>query len=191
MSHLRGDLSRLDIVVALRRDTDGEVLVRELQRTRARVRHCWPIPERLPEEADVIFVDLAPEMVACVPWVPGEPKGALVVVSPHGMPPDLDLIRKSAADSILHRPVAAHAVAACLVQAVTMFNYCQRLRGRIEKLDETLRSFRSVERAKAIIMHRNQLDENAAYQFLRTRAMDRRMSINAVAAAIIDACEIL
>jgi AmiR/NasT family two-component response regulator len=190
-THLHADLSGLDIAVALRRDADGELLVRELQRTRARVRHCWPPPERLPEDADVIFMDLIPEMAARIPWIPGDANGALVVVAPHGMPPDLDLLKKSAADAILHRPIAAHAVAASLVQAVTMFSYCQRLRGRIEKLDETLRSFRSVERAKSIIMHRNQMDENAAYEFLRKRAMDRRTSINAVAAAIIDAHEIL
>lgn len=185
------DLARLDIVVALRRDADGEVLIRELQRTRARVRHCWPVPERLPEDTDVIFLELASETVARIPWVLGEPKAALVVVAPTAAPPDLGLLKRSAADAIMHRPIAVHAVAACLVQAVTTYAYCQRLRGRIEKLDDTLRSFRSVERAKAIIMRRNRIDESAAYQFLRRQAMDRRTSINAVAAAIIDAHEIL
>ncbi len=185
------DLSRLDIVVAVRRDADGETLMRELQRTRARVRHCWPVPDRLPEDTDAMFVELAPDTAARVPWVPGEPKAALVAVAPPAAPPDLEVLKRLAADGILHRPIGPHAVAACLVQALGTFGYCQRLRGRIAKLDETLRSFRSVERAKAIIMRRNRMHESEAYQFLRRQAMDRRTSISAVAAAIIDAHEIL
>jgi len=185
------DLSRLDIVVAVRRDGDGEIIVRELQRTRARVRHCWPLPDRLPDDADAILADLTPDLAQRIPWVPGEPRAALVVVPPLAAPPDLEALRRLAADGILHRPVAAHAVAATLVQALGTFGYGQRLRSRIEKLDDTLRAFRSVERAKAIVMHRNRLSENEAYQFLRRQAMDRRTSINAVAAAIIDAHGIL
>jgi two-component system, response regulator / RNA-binding antiterminator len=185
------DLGRLDIVVAVRRDGDGETLVRELQRTRARVRHCWPLPDRLPDDANAIFAELAPDLAQRVPWVPGEPTAALVIVPQHAAPADLEAIKRLAADGILHRPIAAHAVAATLVQALATFGYGQRLRSRIEKLDDTLRAFRSVERAKAIIMQRNRLSESDAYQFIRRQAMDRRTSINAVAAAIIDAHEIL
>jgi AmiR/NasT family two-component response regulator len=189
--HVRTDLGRLDIVVAVRRDGDGETVVRELQRTRACVRHCWPLPDRLPDDADAIFADLTPDLAQRIPWVPGEPKAALVVIPPLAAAPDLEAIRCLAADGILHRPIAAYAVAATLVQALGTFAYGQRLRSRIEKLDDTLRAFRSVERAKAIIMDRNRLNESEAYQFLRRQAMDRRTSINAVAAAIIDAHGIL
>jgi AmiR/NasT family two-component response regulator len=78
-----------------------------------------------------------------------------------------------------------------LVLARTRFSYEQRLRGRIDKLDETLRAIRSVERAKAILMSQQRIDEEAAYHFMRRQAMARRVSITAVAAAIVDAHEIL
>src|SRR5438105_2606748 len=93
------EIANLDIVVATRRDDSGEVLIRELQRTRGRVRHVWPIPEMLPEDADVIFCDLIPGLSARVPWLPGEPKAALVVIVPPAPPPDLDLLRNCAPEA--------------------------------------------------------------------------------------------
>lgn len=177
--------------MVLRRDQDSEFLVRELQRTRARVRHCWPVADRLPEDADVVFCELAQGLLERVPWIPGDPKAALVVVVPPASSPDLELLRKFAADAVLHQPITANAVPTSLVQALSTFTYGQRLRSRIAKLDDTLRAIRSVERAKAILMKRNEMHENDAYQFLRRQAMDRHVSISVVAAAIIDTHEIL
>ena len=54
-----------------------------------------------------------------------------------------------------------------------------------------LRSFRSVERAKNILMEKRNLDEEAAYHFMRRQAMSQRVSVGAVAAAIIDSRDII
>lgn len=183
--------TNLDIVVATQRDADGEVLIRELQRTRARVRHIWPVLEPLPEDSDIVFCDLAPGLPACVPWLPGDPKAALVVVVPPVASPDLDLLHKCAPDAVLHRPISASAVRTSLVLARTRFAYEQRLRWRISKLSETLQAFRSVERAKAILMNDRNMQEDEAYHFMRRQAMERRVSISTVAATIIDSHEIL
>jgi AmiR/NasT family two-component response regulator len=185
------ELVDLDIVVAARRDETTEPLIRALQRARARVRQLWPLPDILPSETDVIFCELAPGLPNRVPWIPGEPKAALVVMIPGAPPPDLELLRNCAPDAVIHRPYAADAVMTALVLARTRFTYEQRLRGRIDKLDETLRAIRSVERAKAILMSQQRIDEEAAYHFMRRQAMARRVSITAVAAAIVDAHEIL
>ncbi len=187
---MAGELARLDLVAAVPRDEDGEALLRELQRTRARVRHFWPLPDRLPEDTDVLFCGLERSLPARIPWVPGESTAALVVVMPQGMP-DLDLLKACAADAVLHRPFTTAAVQTALFQAHGNFTYGARLRGRIDKLDETLRGIRSVERAKAILMDRDKLREEEAYHFLRRQAMDRHVPISAIASAIIDAHELL
>lgn len=188
---LPDEISGLDIVVASRRDEECEFLVRELQRTRSRVRHIWPMPEQLPDEADVLFCDLVPGLPGRLPWVPGAPKLALTVIVPVAPPPDLDLLRNCSADAVLHRPYTTHAVLISLMQARTRFAYEQRLRWRVDKLDETLRAIRAVERAKAILVSTRNMREEEAYHFIRRQAMDRRLSISAVAAAIVDAHEIL
>ena len=85
---------------------------------------------------------------------------------------------------MLHRPFTTGTVLTSLAIARAQFLYEQRLRRRIDKLDETLRAFRSVERAKNILMEKRNLDEEEAYHFMRRQAMSHRISVGAVAAAI-------
>jgi AmiR/NasT family two-component response regulator len=188
---IQAEFANLEILVATQRDETGELLVRELQRARANVRHLWPLPDRLPEGADVIFVDLAPGLATRIPWVPGEAKAALVAIIPPFPPPDLDLLRKCAPDAVLHRPFTTHAVLTSLVLARSHFTYDRRLRGRVDKLDDTLRAIRSVERAKSILMAKENIGEDEAYHFMRRQAMSRRVSLSAVAAAIVDSQQLL
>jgi AmiR/NasT family two-component response regulator len=185
------EISSLEIVVAVPRDEEGDMLARELLRTRSGVRRLWPLPPRLPDGVDVMFCELTPELPQCLPWVPGQPLAALVVVTPAVQMPPLKLLRNCAPHAVLHRPFTTGTVLTSLAIARAQFLYEQRLRGRIDKLDETLRSFRSVERAKNILMEKRNLDEEAAYHFMRRQAMSQRVSVGAVAAAIIDSHDIL
>jgi len=192
MTRLPAEASGLDVVVATARDASGEALIRELQRTRARVRHFWPPPDPLPADTDALFCDLVPSLPARLPWLPGEPKAALVVLMPSAETAlDLDLLRKAAPEAVLHRPFTAPAILAALVLARSRFAYERRLRGRIERLDLTLRSMHSVERAKAILMGARKMQEEDAYRFIRSQAMERRVSVGAVATAIVDAHELI
>ena len=181
----------LDIVVATNRDEDGEFLIRNLQYTRSRVRHIWPIPSLLPEDTDVMFCDFIPGLPNRIPWVPGAAKGALVVIIPVTTPLDLELLMNCAADAVLHRPFTHGAIIASLLQGRTRFTYEERLRSRIDKLDDTLRAMRVVERAKAILIDTRKMQEAEAYHFIRKQAMDRRVPVSTVAASIIDSFELL
>jgi AmiR/NasT family two-component response regulator len=185
------EIMYLDVTVALCGDEGSSLLIRELQRTRGRVRQVWPVPERLPEDTDVIYCDLMPGLVDRLPWIPGAPKAALVVTIPVTSPPNLELLRNCSPDAVLHRPFATHAALTSLVLARTRFKYEQRLRGRVDALDENLRTIHSVERAKAILMAKESISEEEAYHFMRRQAMTRRVSIGAVATAIVDSHEVL
>ena len=186
-----GDISALDIIVAVPPDQHGDMLARELSRTRGSVRRIWPLPDRLPASAGVMFCELAPELPQCMPWVPGKPLAALVVVVNAIGAPQLKLLRDCAPLSASRRTVSGATVLTSLAVGRAQFLYEQRLRARIDKLDETLRSFRSVERAKGILMDKRRLDEEQAYHFIRRQAMSQRVSVAAVAAAIIDSNDIL
>jgi AmiR/NasT family two-component response regulator len=91
----------------------------------------------------------------------------------------------------LHRPFTAGAVLTSLAIARAQILHEHRLRARIDKLDETLRSFRSVERANNVLMEKRKLDDQEAYHFKRRRAMNPPISIGVVAAAVIDSHDIL
>jgi AmiR/NasT family two-component response regulator len=189
MSEPGTDYSGLDIVVATSRDENGEVLFRELQRTRARVRHVWPAPCRLPDDTDVIFCDATKNFTQAIPWLPGEPGAALVAIV--DATTDLDTIRTAAPDAVLHRPFTRQSVLMSLMLARAHFTYAGRLLQRIHKLDETSRMIRSVERAKTMLMATRKMREEEAYKFIRTQAMTRRISIGALATAIVDSGDLL
>lgn len=166
-------------------------VLRALQRTRSEVRLDWPPPPVLPTEGDAIFCRLEHELTRRIPWSPGEAPLALVVMLDPQTPVDLDALAVCAPDAVLPLPAAGRAVEAVLAVARARFLYERRLRQRIAKLDETLRATRSVERAKAILVAERGLTETEAYSFLRKRAMERRVSVGALASAIVDSHELV
>ena len=149
-------LAEFEIVVAVAPESGADQLVRDLQRARAKVRRLWPMPDKLPSDADVLVVEFSDRLTDRLPWTPGESRSAGVVAL-----------------------------------ARSQFDYTRRLRDRIERLDENLRTIRNVERAKAILISARGMNDEAAYKFLRSQAMDRRTTVNAIATAIIDSFELL
>jgi len=183
--------AEMNIAVIAERDDHGEALIRELQRQRAAVRHLWPLPGQLPLQYDAIFCTLSSDLPQRIPWVPGEPSSALILVDDGKEPLNLDLIHNCAGHGMLHYPATSRMIQSVLMLARESFQYERRLRGRIEKLDESLRTMRLVERAKTLLVKLKNISEEDAYGFLRKQAMEKRVTIGAVAATVIDSYELL
>lgn len=181
----------LDVAVLTAPDEAGEEIVRELQRTRARVRQIWPVPELVPTTCDLIFCDLLDDLPRRLPWLPGEPDAALILIVDSQKPLDLDLLHNCAPHAVVYRPATASAVLSSLLVGRSHFLYERRLLARVAKLDDNLRAMRSVERAKSILMRSRELSEEEAYHYLRSQAMERRVTIGALANAIVDSQDLL
>ena len=167
------------------------MLLRELQQFRMRVRQVWPMPESVPADADVVYCEYMPDLARRLPWVPGDARSALVVILPATEAIQTEALCHATPNAILPRPFTTNAVLSSLVLARSQFGYERRLRSKIEKLDDNLRSIGTVERAKTILMAARHMPEAEAYGFIRRQAKDRRVSASAVAAAIVDAFELL
>ena len=191
----RGDsnleFAKLNICAILEPDVEGDALIRALQRTHARVSHLWPAPATYPIEFDVVVTELFEDLAVRLPWSPGEFPLALCVVVREQGKLDTGALRDSTPHSTISLPLRRNDVEAALTIGLAQFHYERRLRARIDKLDDYIRAIRSVERAKAVIMTRKQIDENEAYHYLRRQAMARRISIGELALAIIDTEELL
>jgi len=185
------ELADLSAVVVAPVDDQTSLLLRELQRFRMRVRQVWPMPESVPGDADVVYCEYCGDLARRLPWIPGDARSALVVIVPQAEPIQAEALSHATPNAVLSRPFTSNAVLSSLVLARSQFGYEKRLRSKIEKLDENLRSMRTVERAKAILMATRQMPETEAYSFIRRQAMDRRVSASAVAAAIVDSFELL
>ena len=185
------ELVDLAVFVVAPPDDQRTFLVRELQRLHTRVSQTWPIPESIPDDADVVYCEYAPDLARRLPWIPGDARSALVVILPNSEPIQADALANATPDAVLSRPLSSNAIISSLILARSQFRYEQRLRRKIERLDENLRSMRTVERAKAILMTTRQMPEDEAYGFIRRQAMDRRVPASTVAAAIVDSFELL
>jgi AmiR/NasT family two-component response regulator len=185
------ELADLAVVIVAADDEQTAFLIREMQRLRIRARAVWPMPESLPADADIIFCEYTPDLARRLPWIPGDARAALVVILPLNDPINADALANATPDAVLSRPFSFNAILSSLIVARSQFRYEQRLRAKIERLDENLRAMRTVERAKAILMETRHMPENEAYSFIRRQAMDRRVSASAVAAAIVDSFELL
>lgn len=75
--------------------------------------------------------------------------------------------------------------------AITRYRAFARLRTELDETRTALADRRDVERAKALLIERRGLDEDAAYRVLRDRAMKERRRIGDLARALIEADRML
>jgi AmiR/NasT family two-component response regulator len=69
--------------------------------------------------------------------------------------------------------------------------YTRRLEGKVEKLEETLKARRDVDKAVKILVALKQVAETEAYELIRQQATQKRLSMAQIAATIIGAQEVL
>lgn len=178
--------SRATITLICEPDDQGRLLMRELQRTRARVVHRWPMPERIGEGTDIVIVEFDADIARRYVWMPGEASAAVIVLLPQSGRYDMRRLQAALPDAVIHRPYLPHAIVTALTVGWDHFSYARRQRIRIQRLDENVRALRDIERAKHYIMEDKNTNENNAFNILRTMAMERRMTVAAIAASIVD-----
>lgn len=159
--------------------------LRQLRRSRAEVAHVWPPTKRISPGMDILICDFFPGIAEAIPWEPGEAEAALVILLPQGEGYDANEVSGAAPQAVVQRPFTGRALLTSTQVAWSLFRYEQRLRDRISRLDENLRSIRYIERAKLALMKSKNLEEADAYRQLRDTAMSQRVSIVEVAEAIL------
>lgn len=178
--------ARLRLTLVCEMDSEGQNLLRHLQRTRAAVRHFWPPPERMGADCDVVLSEMMPGLGRRLSWMPGEPAAALIVLLPPAGHPDLQEMQAACADAALHRPYQSSAIDVALLLALDHFGLAKRQRQRIARMDENIRAMRDIEMAKHAIMAQRHVGEAEAFRILRDMAMQRQATIASVAAKFID-----
>jgi AmiR/NasT family two-component response regulator len=126
-----------------------------------------------------------------LPTASEETDTALIAVLEPGVAELQRLLGDCSPHAVLSKPLHPFAILTSLMAARSVARYERRLKAKVRKLEETLRSIRQVEQAKVILMRVRNFGEQEAYEFLRKRAMDRRVPVGSVAAAIIEANDFL
>jgi AmiR/NasT family two-component response regulator len=185
------DLRGMRIWVVLPRDRDGDALIHHLQRLGAQPRHVWPPLERHDPQLELLFCLVDHETRGLAAALIDVADLTVIGVTDPANPHTLQLLSKLNPHGILVRPIDPGAVLSCIAVARSNVGFQRRLRTKIAKLEERLRTVRKVDQAKAILMAQRRIDEPQAFAFLRELAMRRRVPIGVVATLVVESNEVL
>lgn len=171
-------------------DEDGETLADHLRRMGFKVRAFWPVPDKLPADTDLVFLALRSDLPEPeVPWLDLD-KHALISVIEYENPTFIDTALRLGAGTTLTTPVRATGLLSAMVFALHHAQRRRHMGGHIERLEKKVLGLRQVSEAKAILMRMHAIGEEQAYDILRHQAMDKRITVEDMARALIQANDI-
>lgn len=186
------DLRTLRVAVFHPDDQDGEELITQLRRIGCQAQAFWPPSPTLPEGTDVVFLAVRPNML--IPdWsgcrLPSHP--TIIAVVTYENPTVIEAVLKVGVASVIASPIKAFGLLATLVVARQINHNLHALIKQNQRIEHKLAGVRQVAEAKSILMNARKLSEDDAYKIMREQAMARRVTVEQIASAIVDANGIL
>ncbi|MTI83858.1 MAG: ANTAR domain-containing protein [Firmicutes bacterium] len=109
----------------------------------------------------------------------------VVLLTPYIDPTVLEKARAARGAALLQKPVDENSLLPAMELARSNFEELCKLEGKIKELKETLETRKTVERAKGILMETLGLTEAEAFKRIQKQSMNKRVSMRAVADAVI------
>lgn len=193
-STLLKDLRDLSVAVIHPPDGDGAQLVQHLGRIGCRVEAHWPPPAVLPQVPDILFSiierDRHGQLKALLSRC-GDPKPAVIAVMDYENPATLQLVLETDALGVIGKPVRPFGLLTNLLLVRAIWVQRHKQEARIRKLEDRISGQRKIAQAKSILMKSQSMDEEEAYECIRSQAMAKRLSMSDIASAIIHANDVL
>ncbi|WP_426524738.1 ANTAR domain-containing response regulator [Bradyrhizobium sp. McL0615] len=188
---LMEDLRGARVLVVHPRDAEGDALIDQLKRIGCNVRGLWPPPAEIPRDVDTVFhfVEAAetPDFTASAT----DDGPTFVAIIDYENPTVLKRLLDSNAHGVVNKPIRPFGILSSLVLARSAHGYARRLQGKVQKLEETLKARRDVDKAVKILVALKKIGETEAYELIRQQATQKRLSMAQIATTIIGAQEVL
>ena len=185
------DLRGARVLVIHPRDAEGEALIDQLKRIGCNVRGVWPPPPAIPREIDTVFQFVDSSEDAVFPSSSDEHPLTLVAIVDYENPTILKRLLDSNAHGVVNKPIRSFGILSSLVLARSLRGYTRRLEGKVQKLEETLKARRDVDKAVKILVGLKRVTEIEAYELIRQQATQKRLTMAEIAVSIINAQETL
>ena len=188
------DLRGLRVLVIHPPDAEGVGLVEHLRRIGCQVDAAWPIPEGADTSADVLFLAIDHERRASIQrFLRGFDGSAPTVIGVVGYedPSILQIVLEAGAHAVIERPVRPFGLLTQLTIARSLWLERRAAARQIQKIERKLAGHQNIQRAKTILMSAQGLSEEEAHRTIRRKAMSKRVPIEDMALAIINANELL
>jgi AmiR/NasT family two-component response regulator len=188
------DLRGLRVQVIHPPDSEGVELVEHLRRIGCTVEAQWPIPDAFAPTADVVLLTIDYESrneILKLLRSQHEQNPTLVAVVGYENPSTLQLVLESGALAVIERPIRPFGLLTNLMMARNLWTERRETAKRLRKVERKLSGIQNIQKAKSILMEKQALSEESAYQALRQQAMAKRITMEDMAIAIINANELL
>src|SRR6201988_3614857 len=188
---LMEDLRGARVLVVHPRDAEGDALIDQLKRIGCNVRGGWPPPALIPTDVDTVFqfVDSSEDTV--FPVGSNGRELTLIAIVDYENPTILKRLLDSNAHGVVNKPIRSFGILSSLVLARSLRGYTRRLEGKVQKLEETLKARRDVDKAVKILVALKKIGEFEAYELVRQQATQKRLTMAEIAVSIINAQEML
>ncbi len=193
-SNVLRDLRDLRVQVIHPPDEEGKSLVDHLRRIGCMVEAVWPIPDGPAANADILMLAIdfhARDAIRRLLRQGGDGGAALIAIVDYENPSTLQLVLESGALAVTEKPIRPFGLLTNVSLARTLWLERREGERRLRKLEAKLSGIQKVQRAKAILMRSQGLSEDEAYATIRKQAMAKRISMEEMANAIINANELL
>ena len=191
-SRLLRELRSLRVLLVHPDDTDGQELRAQLQRIGCQVRAFWPPTDKLPEDTDLVFFAMRPELVSSgLPWLKREGAPPVIAVVTYEDPTTVEAVLRLNAYAVVPSPVKSFGLLSAIVVTLNQVEKGVEREKYIGRLEQRLAAQLKINKPKAILMQSRNMSEEDAYKLIRDRAMSRRATTEEIADAVIKANEIL
>jgi AmiR/NasT family two-component response regulator len=188
------DLRDLRVQVIHPPDEEGKSLVEHLKRIGCTVEAVWPIPDSPAAHADILMLAIdfhAREEIRNLLRGQNDEGPTIIAIVNYENPSTLQLVLESGALAVTEKPIRPFGLLTTVILARTLWiNRRERAR-KVRKLEAKLSGIQKIQRAKAILMQSQNLTEDEAYATLRKQAMSKRIAMEEMANAIVNANELL
>jgi len=179
------------VLVIHPRDAEGEALIDQLKRIGCNVRGVWPPPPVIPNDIDTVFQLVESSEETVFPASSNEHPLTLVAIVDYENPTILKRLLDSNAHGVVNKPIRSFGILSSLVLARSLRGYTRRLEGKVQKLEDTLKARRDVDKAVKILVALKKISEFEAYELIRQQATQKRLTMAEISASIINAQEML
>lgn len=175
------ELRSLRVAVFHPADGDREELMLHIRRIGCTVYADWPIPTHPTRETDIALCLLSETGEQLPEW----PDVALIAILQYESPVVVRSLLDSNAHGIVTKPIRAFGILSTLLLTRSLHRFSQRQKAKTDKIEETLRSRRLIDRAAEALSASGFGTLEACHQAIRRAAMEGRVTAASVAENIL------
>ena len=140
-------------------------------------------------EPDIAILDIKMpglDGLAAAREIAGERRAAVLILTAFSQRDLIEQARDAGALAYLVKPFEKNELIPAVEVALGRFNEMKALAAQTASLEEQLETRKVVDRAKGLLMTRQQMTEPEAFRWIQRTAMDRRTTMKAVATAVVE-----